>query len=40
MRALAGRLLTGPGAFLVAGLIDVCLALWSWRFRGRAKRSF
>jgi hypothetical protein len=39
-RALAGRLLTGPIAFLIAGLIDVLIALWWLRFRSRTGRTF
>jgi hypothetical protein len=39
-RALAGRLLTGPIAFLVAGLIDLLIAVWWLRIRARSKRSF
>jgi hypothetical protein len=40
VRAFAGRLLTGPIAFLIAGLIDLLIALWWLRFRDRSGRSF
>jgi hypothetical protein len=40
VRALAGRLITGPVAFLVAGVIDVAAVLWWLRVRRRAGRSF
>jgi hypothetical protein len=39
-RALAGRLLTGPTAFLLAGLIDLLVALWLLRVRSHRGRSF
>jgi hypothetical protein len=39
-RALAGRLLTGPVAFLLAGVIDLLLLLrWLWT-RSRTRRLF
>jgi hypothetical protein len=39
-KAFAGRLLSGPIAFLIAGLIDLLLALWWLRVRSRSGRSF
>jgi hypothetical protein len=39
-RALAGRLLTGPVAFLLAGLIDLLAVLWWLTLRRRSGRSF
>jgi hypothetical protein len=39
-RALAGRLLTGPVAFLLAGVIDVLAVLWWLRSRSRTRRLF
>jgi hypothetical protein len=39
-RALAGRLITGPLAFLVAGVIDLLVILWWLRVRRRSGRLF
>jgi hypothetical protein len=39
-RAWAGRLITGPAAFLVAGAIDLLAVLWWLRVRRRAGRPF
>jgi len=36
LRARAGRLLTGPGAFLLAAVIDVGALLW-WLARRRRR---
>jgi len=39
-RALAGRFLTGPVAFLVAGVLDLLAVLWWLRISHRSGRSF
>jgi hypothetical protein len=39
-RAWAGRLITGPAAFLLAGMIDLLAVLWWLRGRRRAGRVF
>jgi hypothetical protein len=39
-RGWAGRLITGPAAFLVAGVIDLLAVLWWLRARRRAGRVF
>jgi hypothetical protein len=39
-RALAGRFLTGPVAFLAAGVLDLLALLWWLRPSRRSGRSF
>jgi hypothetical protein len=39
-RAVAGRLITGPLAFIVAGVIDLLAILWWLRVHRRSGRSF
>lgn len=31
LQRIGGRLVTGPGAFLLSGLVDVAVALWVLR---------
>ena len=38
LRASAGRLITGPAAFLVAGVIDLLAVLWWLRVNRRSGR--
>jgi hypothetical protein len=38
--ARAGRLITGPAAFLVAGVLDLLAVLWWLRVRHRSGRLF
>jgi hypothetical protein len=37
---VAGRVITGPLAFLVAGVIDLLAILWWLQVRRRSGRSF
>jgi hypothetical protein len=39
-RSLAGRLVTGPCAFLAAGVLDLLAAVWWLKVRRRSKRLF